>query len=195
VPSYGTTEGLTIATNAPLYIKGHYNDDGSGTLSASVSRSGEKPATIAADAITLLSRNFDDETSRRTVRQVVPSSRDTVVAAALLTGISPTNKDGSARDSGGAHNLLRFLETWSQNSNAVYIRGSQVALFESRIADEPWKIDYYSAPTRNYGFCDLYQNGRYPPGTPRVISYRRTDYSDMNKAEYDAALTALGVTP
>ena len=195
VPSYGTTEGLTIATNAPLYIKGHYNDDGSGTLSASVSRSGEKPATIAADAITLLSRNFDDETSRRTVRQVVPSSRDTVVAAALLTGISPTNKDGSARDSGGAHNLLRFLETWSQNSNAVYIRGSQVALFESRIADEPWRIDYYSAPTRNYGFCDLYQNGRYPPGTPRVISYRRTDYSDMNKAEYDAALTALGVTP
>ncbi len=192
VPTYGTVnEGLTIATNAPLYIKGHYNDDGSGTLSASVSRSGEKPATIAADAVTLLSTSFSDANSRGTLRQTVGSSRDTVVAAAILTGISPTNKDGSARESGGAHNLLRFLENWTTNSNSVYIRGSLVALFESRIADEPWRINYYSAPTRNYGFSDLLQNGRYPPGTPRVISYRRTDYSEMTKAEYDAAIAAI----
>lgn len=192
VPTYGTEkEGLTIATNAPLYIKGHFNDDGTGTLSASVSRTDEKPATIAADAVTLLSTSFSDANSRGTLRQTVGSGRNTVVAAAILTGISPTNKNGSARESGGAHNLLRFLENWTTNSNAVYIRGSLVALFESRIADEPWRIDYYSAPTRNYGFSDLLQNGRYPPGTPRVISYRRTDYSEMTKAEYDAAIAAI----
>ncbi len=192
VPTYGTaTEGLTIATNAPLYIKGHFNDDGSGTLSASVSRTNEKPATIAADAVTLLSTSFVDANSRGTVRQTVGSGRNTVIAAAILTGISPTNKDGSARESGGAHNLLRFLENWTTNSNSVYIRGSLVALFESRIADEPWRIDYYSAPTRNYGFCDLYQNGRYPPGTPRVISYRRTDYSDMTAQDYSTAIGGL----
>jgi hypothetical protein len=189
VPSYGTVEGLTIATNAPLYIRGHFNDTGS-SPSASVSKAGETPAAIAADAVTILSAGFNDSTSKSAVRP--SASGDAVVAAAILTGLSPTNKNGSARMSGGAHNLVRFLENWtSPNSRTVYLRGSLVALFESRVADEPWKIDYYSAPVRNYGFCDLLQNGRYPPGTPRVISYRRTDYADMTKAEYDAAIAAL----
>jgi hypothetical protein len=191
VPSYGAAEGLTLATNAPLYIKGCFNDIGTGTLSASTARANEKPATIAADAVTLLSASYSDTNSRSSSTPTVPSSTNTVVAAAILTGISPTNKDGNAKGSGGAHNLVRYLENWSSGSNAVYLRGSLVSLFESRVADEPWRIDYYSAPTRNYGFCDLYQGGRFPPGTPRVISYRRTDYSDMTKAEYDAAIAGL----
>ncbi len=190
VPTYGAMEGLTIATNAPVYIKGNYNDDGSGgTPSASVSKTGEKPAAIAADAVTLLSPDFNDATSRSAIRP--NASADVVVAAAILTGLAPTNKDGSARMSGGAHNLVRFLENWTTNSRAVYIRGSLVSLFESRVASEPWRIDYYSAPVRNWGFCDLLVNGRYPPGTPRVISYRRTDYGDLTKAQYDAALAGL----
>ncbi|MCX6952105.1 MAG: hypothetical protein NTV51_08050 [Verrucomicrobia bacterium] len=188
VPTYGTAEGLTIATNAPVYIKGHYNDDGS-SPNASTPKTGETPAAIAADAITLLSAGFNDATSRSAVRP--SASANTVVAAAMLTGISPTNKNGSARMSGGAHNLVRFLENWTTPSRSVYIRGSLVSLFESRVADEPWKIDYYSAPNRNYGFNDLFLNGRYPPGTPRVISYRRADYGDLTKAQYDAALAGL----
>ncbi|HVS54208.1 MAG TPA: hypothetical protein VHD62_17765 [Opitutaceae bacterium] len=191
VPSYGTAEGLTIATNAPVYIKGSFNDDGT-SPNASTPKTGETPAAIAADAVTLLSASFNDATSRSSTAPSVPSgTQNPVVAAAILTGVAPTNKDGSARMSGGAHNLVRFLENWSSNSKSVYIRGSLVALFESRVAKEPWKIDYYSAPSRNYGFNLLFQNGRYPPGTPRVISYRRADYSDMTKAEYDAALAGL----
>lgn len=188
VPTYGTgtAAGLTVATNAPVYVKGHYNDTGA-SPSASVSKSGEKPAAIAADAVTFLSTSYDDRLSRSTVKP--DASGDIVVAAAILTGQSPTNKNGSARMSGGAHNLVRFLEDWS--GHAVYIRGSLVALFESRIAVEPWSTAYYGAPARNWGFCDLLQNGVYPPGTPRVISYRRTDYSDLTKAEYDAAISGL----
>jgi hypothetical protein len=188
VPTYGTYEGLTIATNAPMYIKGHFNDTGT-SPSAATSKSGETPAALAADAITMLSPGFNDATSRSAIRP--SASADTVVAAAILTGISPTNKDGSARMSGGAHNLVRFLENWSSGSRAVYIRGSLVSLFESRVAMEPWRIDYYSAPIRNWGFSDLLMNGRYPPGTPRVISYRRTDYGDLTKTEYDNALSGL----
>ncbi len=188
MPSYGAAEGLTFATNAPVYIKGHFNDDGT-SPNASVSKSGETPVAIAADALTILSAGYNDATSRSAIRP--NASADTVVAAAILTGITPTNKNASARMSGGAHNLVRFLENWSSTGRSLYIRGSLVALFESRVAEEPWKIDYYSAPVRNWGFCDLFMNGRYPPGTPRVISYRRTDYSDMTKAEYDAALAAL----
>jgi hypothetical protein len=187
MPSYGAAEGLTIATNAPLYIKGHFNDTGA-SPSASVSASGETPAAIAADSVTLLSAGYVDSTSKTSVRPA--ASGNAMVAAAILTGAAPTNKDGSARMSGGAHNLVRFLENWTTGSRLVYIRGSLVALFESRVADEPWKIDYYSAPTRNYGFNDLFVNGRYPPGTPRVISYRRADYADMTKAQYDAAVAA-----
>ena len=188
VPTYGSgaTAGLTIATNAPVYIKGHFNDTGT-SPSASVSKSGEKPAAIAADAVTILSADYNDITSRSAVKP--PASADTVVAAALLTGQSPTNKNNSARMSGGAHNLARFLENWG--GRAVYIRGSLVALFESRMADEPWRIDYYGAPARNWGFCDLLQNGTFPPGTPRVISFRRVDYTDLTKADYDAALAGL----
>lgn len=188
VPSYGTVEGFTFATNAPVYIKGHYNDDGT-SASASVSKVGETPAAIAADAITLLSAGYNDATSKSSVRPA--ATANSVVSAAMLTGITPSNKDGSARMSGGAHNLVRFLENWTTGSRSVFIRGSLVSLFESRVADEPWKIDYYSAPTRNYGFNDLFMNGRYPPGTPRVISYRRTDYADMTQTEYEAALAAL----
>lgn len=186
VPSYGVNEGLTIATNAPVYVKGHFNDTGS-SPSASTSKAGETPAAIAADAVTFLSAGFNDATSRS--EEKPSASADIVVAAALLTGLTPTNKDNSARMSGGAHNLIRFLENWGGKS--VYVRGSLVSLFESRVAREPWRIDYYGAPTRNWGFNDLFLNGRYPPGTPRVISYRRTDYSDMTKAEYDAALAAI----
>ena len=188
LPAVGTAEGLTLATNAPVYIEGHFNDDGT-SPSASVSKTGEKPAAIAADAVTLLSAGYNDATSKSAVRPA--ATANSVIAAAILTGVTPTNKNGSSRMSGGAHNIVRFLENWTTGSRSLFIRGSLVALFESRIADEPWKIDYYSAPVRNWGFTDLLVNGRYPPGTPRVISYRRTDYSDMTKAEYDAALAAL----
>ena len=188
VPTYGTVEGLTIATNAPLYIKGHFNDTGA-SPNASTPATGETPAAIAADAVTLLSPGFNDATSRSAIRP--NASANTVVAAAILTGVAPTNKNGSSRMSGGAHNLVRFLEDWSSSARSVYIRGSLVALFESRVADEPWKIDYYSAPNRNYGFNDLLMNGRYPPGTPRVISYRRTDYGDLNQAQYDDAMARI----
>ena len=187
VATYGTAApGLTVATNAPLYVKGNYNDTGS-SPSASTSYSGENPAAIAADSVTILSAAYSDATSRGTVKPA--ASTDSVIAAAILSGTTPTNKDGSARMSGGAHNFVRFLESWSGRS--VYIRGSLVALFESRVASEPWRIDYYGAPTRNWGFNDLFQAGHFPPGTPKVISYRRVDYTDMTKADYTTAITGL----
>jgi hypothetical protein len=115
-----------------------------------------------------------------------------VVAAALLTGVVISNKDGNALPTVGAQNLVGLLENWTID-NTVTLRGSLVGLFESRIAttgSDPVG-HYFSAPTRNFGFCDLLKNGRYPPGTPRVMSYRRVDYTDLTKAEYDAAIAGL----
>ena len=32
----------------------------------------------------------------------------------------------------------------------------------------------------------MFREGRYPPGTPRVMSYRRIDYTDLTATEYQA---------
>ena len=189
VPSYGsTTEGLTIATNAPVYIKGNYNADGttstSNPNSATAPEVGEVPAAIVGDAVTILSKNFNDATSLSTVKQ--NNATSTIeIAAALLVGLTPTNKDGTGKSSGGAHNLPRFLEDWTNKS--TFIRGSLVSLFENRVFTEPHGGAYYSPPVRNWGFNSMFRDGRYPPGTPRVMSYRRVDFTDLNASEYDAA--------
>lgn len=195
VATYGTAnEGLTIATNAPVYIKGNFNADGTTSTtspnSATTPETGEVPAAIAGDAVTILSENFNDATSLSSLSPTA-TTNTVEVAAALLVGASPTNKNGTGRTSGGAHNLPRFLENWGGKS--VFIRGSLVALFETRIFTEPHGVTgYYSPPDRNWGFNTLFRDGRYPPGTPRVLSYRRVDFTDLTAAEYEAAKTSFG---
>lgn len=184
VPSFGTAnEGLTIATNAPVYIKGNYNADGSVSASSPTTPdTGEVPAAIVGDAVTILSQNFNDATSLSTANPTATTT-NIEVSAALLVGLTPTNKYGTGTTSGGAHNLPRFLENWSGKN--TYIRGSLVSLFESRVFTEPHSSSgYYSPPNRYWGFNSMFREGRYPPGTPRVMSYRRVDFTDLTAAEY-----------
>ncbi|OIQ90011.1 hypothetical protein GALL_281010 [mine drainage metagenome] len=194
MPSYGVNgKGLTIATNAPLYIQGNFNADGSvSSASATTPDDGnsgspsdptaESPVCVAADAITILSSNWKDKISADTVKPTPSSS--TEIAAAFLTGLVPTSNSAS---SGGAHNFPRFLE----NGGTVAIRGSLVAMFESKIATQPWAISYYGAPVRIWGFDSLFQNGTFPPLTPKVQSFRRSAFSLMSQSDYDAAKAAL----
>ncbi|GAB1488836.1 hypothetical protein MASR2M8_12840 [Opitutaceae bacterium] len=194
VPSYGTDPGLTIASNAPVYIKGNFNADGAVSTSGGVNpatdiETGELPAAIVSDAISILSANFNDATSRSTANPTATTT-SIEISAAFLTGNVPSNKNGTGRTSGGAHNLPRFLENWG--SKTVWIRGSMVCLFESRIFTEPHGItSYYSPPNRNWGFSKLFRAGTYPPGTPRVLSYRRIDFTDLTEAQYEAARTSF----
>ena len=113
---------------------------------------------------------------------------NTEISAAMLAGQVPPNKNNSSQNSGGAHNFPRLLEYWN---GVLAIRGSMVALFESRVANEPWGIRYYSAPDRFWGFNELLAQGRYPPKTPRVRTYRRVDFTDLNPSEYRALLDSL----
>ncbi|HEY0947746.1 MAG TPA: hypothetical protein VGD81_20855 [Opitutaceae bacterium] len=193
VPSFvgtNSSEGLTIATNAPVYVKGHFNADGNAASnSATTPESGETPAAIVGDAVTILSSGFVDKDSL--TRKNPGASGNVEISAALLTGLTPTNKGGSGKSSGGAHNLPRFLEDWT--NKATYIRGSLVALFESRIFTEPYDTNkgYYSPPTRNWGFNSMFREGRYPPGTPRVMSYRRVDFTDLTASDYQTVKAAF----
>lgn len=183
--------GFTLATNAPLYIKGSFNADGTGSGSATLPDDGndgssahpsaESPACLAADAITILSAGFSDATSYSTNKP--NSSASVEIAAAFLTGLTPTS---NSANSGGAHNLPRFLENWTGSAGTVTIRGSLVTMYQSKIATQPWSTAYYGAPTRNWGFDSIFQNGNFPPITPRVISFRRVDFSDLSPAAYTA---------
>ena len=202
-----SVSGLTVATNAPVYVVGKFNADGSNTTSSSSATtpddgrtdaigtptSAETPVAIAADAITILSPNYfatedsagsaagatNSDTAKNAYRSwntASPSaSGSTEVAAAFITGLVSTSTSAS---SGGAHNLPRFLENWG--SNTVAIRGSLVSMYRSKIATGPWSTAYYSPPVRNWGFDVIFQNGHFPPLTPKVMSYRRVDFSDLS---------------
>lgn len=113
---------MTLATNGPVYIQGTYNaPDGVGdsttpgnTVTFGKSAGAEVPASIAADAITILSDQWDNKLSRRPQGERKP--KDTVVSAAFITGNVPTPKTvASSKDrfySGGVENFPRFLENW-----------------------------------------------------------------------------------
>lgn len=124
-----------------------------------------------------------------------PGGNHTEISAAFLAGIVVSNKDGNGQNSGGANNYPRFLEDYSGTGSqtTVAIRGSIVAMYESRVATEPWIWRTFNAPARLWGFHELFRNGRFPPLTPRTMSYRRVDFNDISKATYDAQKTAWGL--
>lgn len=205
LPTVNSVSGVTVTTNAPLYILGNMNADGLNATTASsattpddgktdaagTATSAQIPVALAADAITILSPNFFGTGSGT---KLVPTSNgsgtsayssytgsvpnasgSSEIAAAFITGIVATS---ATSFSGGLHNLPRFLETWG--SNAVAIRGSLVALYNSKTATGPWAQRYYGAPKRIWGFDQIFQNGHFPPLTPKVMSYRRVMFRDFN---------------
>jgi hypothetical protein len=200
IPSYGVNgNGLTLVTNAPLYIKGHFNADGTivagangsstlpddGKTGSTSNPSAESPACLAGDAITILSPGWSDAAS---LVNNNAASGHVEIAAAFLAGIVATDPNGAGHDasSGGAHNLPRFLENWG-SSRTVAIRGSLCCLYPSKVATQPWAIRYYGAPSRSWGFDSIFANGNFPPLTPKVVSYRRVAFRDISATAYAAA--------
>ena len=215
--------GLTIATNAPAYILGSFNADGTvstatATNSAlypddtasgvAVTSSVEAPVAIAADAVTVLSPNYFNTSGTTNlaptavmttgsayngIKTNAPAASGTVeIAAAIISGSVTTSQDaaGTQAYSGGVHNFPRFLENWG--ANTVAIRGAMVSMYSSRIATVGWSQSYYSAPVRQWGFDQIFANGKFPPICPQVISYRRVDFTYLpNAAVYATELAGL----
>jgi hypothetical protein len=188
----GNTAGFTLATDAPLYVLGHYNADGQiesdGDRIRLPDTETEPPAGLAADAVTILSAAWSDANSDQGLSQRI--AQPTEIAAALLTGIVPTNKHGNGTYSGGVENLPRLLENWS--GVRLGYRGSMVVLYESERATEPWgSSSVYHPPNRVWGFNALFASGVLPPGTPNSRTYRRIAYRDLSTAEYQVSLAAI----
>ncbi len=127
---------------------------------------------------------------------------DTEYSTALLVGIVPSNHNASGltdgtpnsaangQYSGGAHNFPRLIEDWhcdmgSGNNAKLVIRGSMVALFESRVAMEPWNIRCYAAPDRFWGLHEGFRTaGHDVPLEPVLLSNSRRRYMEISASEY-----------
>jgi hypothetical protein len=152
--------GLTVATNNPLYVQGDYN-------------TGNQPAAILADAVTVLSGSWNDSNNSGTgIGSRVATA--TTVKAAIMAGNVATE---SGNYSGGVENFMRFLENWSGKD--FTFSGSIVCLWQSQYATHRWPGTgtVYNPPNRvwSYGI----NAGSLPPGTPRVRLVNRVGWRQV----------------
>jgi hypothetical protein len=174
----GVNCGLTIATENPAYIQGDYNANVGGAGWGST----EIASSVAADAVTLLSDQWNDVNSFASPYSMGNNMRagiQTYYRLAILAGatvpfIQPTFGGVSADfgTDGGVHNFLRYIETWS---GTLYYQGSIVDLYTSRQANGTFKCcaTVYSPPSRGYSFDTSFLNPTLlPPRTPlfRTVS-------------------------
>ncbi|MES1166843.1 MAG: hypothetical protein ABUL68_02475, partial [Pseudomonadota bacterium] len=171
-PNVETGSGFSVATNGGLYIQGNYNttpytDPNTGT-------SGSNPAMLMADAVTVLSSAWNDANAAGPISSRVATSGQTVINSGILTGNVPSS---SSVASGGAQNLVRFLENWTDNSGnkgTVQFNGSLGRLFSSKYFtaayQQPGTI--YTVPNRNFAFNSALKTKR-PPGSPTITAFSR----------------------
>lgn len=169
------TVGLTVVTPQPLYVLGDYNvqTNGGPVVSGSSNTANTYPAALMADAITILSSSWVDQTASAagTYYYTRPSS-NTTINAACFEGIVPSV--GSAY-SGGVENFERLLQDW--RGDVLTYNGSIAVIFSSIYATNPWgapsdATSYYSAPIRNWGFDTnfLISSQDLPPLTPTIFN-------------------------
>ncbi len=166
--------GLTVATSDPLYIQGHYNQPtllNLGTTNTSTTL----PASVAADAVTVLSSLWLDASS--TLDVSLRNAGATTVNAAILAGSVDTVQD---HYSGGMENFPRFMETWSDAAIFTY-NGSMVKMFPSLIATNMWgQTNVYDPPPRNWSYDVNFNNpSKLPPLTPSLQVVGRGQWTTL----------------
>lgn len=198
-------EGYTISSENGLYTLGNYNATGitsapaSGTQSQPDEYTGAQvPASLVADAVTILSEEWTDAKSFRSPDDIgvrtVTTAGETAVRSALLMGDTlsslrgelavpaaatrPNQGSGDRNLSGGVHNFPRFLESWGTR---VDYCGSLINLFNSNQHNGAHKTGtVYGAPIRNWVFDTSFLDPtRMPPGTPffqyiQMTGFRQT---------------------
>jgi Tfp pilus assembly protein PilX len=186
VPFNATTgTGFSVATNGGVYIQGSYNttpltDAAGHAVTGSDGQPRAVPAMLIGDALTLLSTNWVDSTTTRPLSgRVAGLSTDETSAgnlvkvnAGLLTGNTASTTTTS---SGGAQNLVRYLEDWSGKN--VTFNGSLGRLFNSTNFTSAYGGSgvIYKQPTRNFSF-DANIPTHPPPGNPTTTAFGRGDF-------------------
>ena len=181
----GAPCGLTIAAENPMYIMGDYNANsaGGGFNDAHVATS------VAADAVTLLSNNWNDINSFAYAEYNlnggnVRNATNTYWRTAAVAGKGmPFPYFGSSADNGsdgGIHNFLRYIEDWS--GQTLYYTGSIISMYYNRQATGIFKCcaTVYAPPTRGYQFDVEFLNPTLlPPRTPLFRDTNTTGWTRL----------------
>jgi type II secretory pathway pseudopilin PulG len=205
--------GVSVASENGVYIQGHFNATGinvlpTGTLPTPYNgftpfadsavpatwNNGHMPASVVADAVTILSQAWNDGKSFASPFDFNGRlASETHVRAALLMGDTksaeegvPNGGGGDLRMSGGVHNFKRFLERWDPpvGQQRLNYCGSLINLFNSRNNNGAFKCctRVYNPPARNWVYDETFLDpDRMPPGTPffqyvQMTGFRRTTY-------------------
>jgi hypothetical protein len=179
----GNNCGLAFASENPLYVQGDFNAN-------SASNGWGDPqiaSSIAADAVTLLSDQWNDVNSfaspySEALRNAVTSYyRTAIVAGATPYFSNPTGI--VSRDygtDGGVHNFLRYVENWS--GQTLNYKGSIIYMYYSRQANSTFKCcnQVYQPPTRGYNFdTNFLTPALLPPRTPLFRDTNTTGWTRL----------------
>lgn len=179
------TMGFTVATENGVYVKGNYN----ATHVVNIPTTGNTtfdnyrpfntpthiPASIVADAVTILSNAWVDGRSFSSpYDEGNRLASDTQMRFAMIAGdtiatreVTPNQGGIGPRMNGGVHNFKRFLERWT--GNRLNYSGSLINLFYSRNNNGSFKCcnTVYDPPIRDWVFDSTFLDpARLPPGTP-----------------------------
>jgi hypothetical protein len=182
----GVTCGLSVATENPMYVQGNYNANsaGNGFNDHYVA------ASVAADAVTLLSNNWNDVNSFSApfnaggrngatswYRMGVLAGKELAFPIPAWDTVALDGSQDFGTD-GGVHNFMRFLENWGSTLNYT---GSIVSLFYNRQAVGMYRGgQVYSPPTRGYQFDTNFLNPvLLPPRTPMLRDLNTTGFTQL----------------
>ena len=166
---------LTIVTHNPLYVVGDYNI---GDPNPSTPKP-KQPASLMADAVTVLSPAWHDANSTHSTTQRVAA--DTTLNAALMTSRAwqlesdtPAQPlvDPYLEHKAASEHMIRFLENW--DGKTFWFTGSEVSPWDSHEATPNLACcgdgGAYNAPRRVWAFEQSFlTNSQWlPPGTPKI---------------------------
>jgi len=166
--------GLTIVSDTPVYVEGDYN-----TQSLDPGCTNPEPALVAGDAVTLLSKNWQDAYSVLNAKKRQEDHNITAADTRVNTVVMTGNTETTPGDyNGGLENVLRFQEYWS--GRTLRFRGSIICMWNSQLADGPWEYgQYYTAPNRDWGYDEIYRT-EVPPGMSRVFGLEEIEWDKSN---------------
>lgn len=178
-------ENVSVASQNGVYIQGDYNT-GTGTVPSNasgvtvntnpapfpqVSGYSRYAASVMADAVTVLSNNWNDNYTQNSINDSTRKATATTVNAAILSGDVISNGDGTHHPSGGVHNFPRFLENWTGVNFTYY--GSLIEAFKSESYTGRWQTGkVYTWPNRLWNFDTNFLNQQ-PPGMPQGRQFSR----------------------
>lgn len=154
------TQGLTVAAENPIYLKGDFN-----TVS-------KQPAGVVGDSFNVLSNAWNDAKSAMSLSNRTASN--TTVNTTVIAGNTTTTPGNY---NGGFENLPRFLEGWS--GKTLTYSGSTIVLFNSQMATGGWIYggNYYTAPNRAWSYDTALDDANYQiPGFPSVYNVAKTSF-------------------